>query len=452
MKKILLIGSGGREHAIAKAIKKSPQPNKLLCFAGNANPAIQELCATYHMGDLQNVKAIIDFAAAHHSCTHDAPDKIDFAIIGPEFLLASSIVDLLKQLNIPTVGPTQRLAQIETSKGFARDLLQNHAASFLPRYKRFTTINGVKNFLQLLGDDFVIKADGLMSGKGVKVSQEHLFGHNDAINYCNELLTKNYSLVIEEKFIGQEFSLLSFSDGKHLVHMPLVQDHKRAFVGDSGPNTGGMGSYSDVNHALPFLNEHDVAQAQLLNQITVDALAQKYGELYQGILYGGFMLTKDGVKLIEYNARFGDPEAINILALLQSDFIAICSAIVCGKLDQIKVAFTPQATVCKYLVPIGYPDHPQKNKPFDVTALANQDELYYAAVDAIDSKLYTTDSRTIAVLGIADNIIAAEKMAETVAQKITGSLFHRTDIGSAGLINKKIAQINQLCSKNYSLL
>jgi phosphoribosylamine--glycine ligase len=447
MKKILLIGSGAREHAIAKAIKKSPQPNTIICFANNANPAIQELCAAFHLGDLQNAAAIAAFAA-----TNNVPQCIDFAIIGSEIPLGAGIVDLLKQLNIPAIGPTQKLAQIETSKSFARDLLNDRAAAFLPKYKTFNAIEGIKEFLQILGNDFVVKADGLMGGKGVKISQEHLFNHEDALDYCRELLAKNCSLVIEEKLSGQEFSLLSFSDGLHLIHMPIVQDHKRAFVDDQGPNTGGMGSYSDANHSLPFLVADDVAQAQHLNQITVDALAQECGEPYQGVLYGGFMLTKNGVKLIEYNARFGDPEAINILALLQSDFIAICTAILNSELNRIMISFAAQATVCKYLVPSGYPNHSQKNESFAIANTVNPDELYYAAVNAVDGKLYTTSSRTLAVLGVADNILAAEKKAEATVQKITGQLFHRHDIGSAELINKKIQQINLLCNKNYSFL
>jgi phosphoribosylamine--glycine ligase len=447
MKKILLIGSGAREHAIARAIKKSQHTSSIICFANSSNTAIQSLCTTFHIGDLQDTQSIVDFAVINNNT-----QKIAFALIGSEAPLANGIVDRLKKLAIPTIGPTRKLAQIETSKGFARDLLKDYAANFLPRYQRFNAIKGVKEFLNLLQQDYVVKADGLMNGKGVKVSPEHLGDHKAALDYCKELLAKNCNFVIEEKFIGQEFSLLSFCDGKNLAHMPIVQDHKRAFDGDIGANTGGMGSYTDVNHRLPFLSEQDVAQAQLLNQITIDALTQKCGDSYKGILYGGFMLTKDGVKLIEYNARFGDPEAINLLALLQSDFVDICVAIIDGTLNPNAVSFARQATVCKYLVPNGYPDNPQKNALFDIDSHINQEALYYATINAIDNKLYTTSSRALAVLGVGDNICAAEKMAEEIMQKITGPLFHRSDIGNKLLINKKIHQINLLCNKNYPFL
>lgn len=421
MANILLIGSGAREHAIAKCIRANNY-SPLHVFGNNVNPGIQQLCNKYQVGDLNNINDIVQFARQNN---------IDFAIVGPEAPLELGVVDALKAQNIPAIGPTKQLAQIETSKGFARDLLTKYNIPASPKYRYFQNMDGVKEFLQELGADFVVKADGLMGGKGVKISGEHLFSHKDALNYCKEL----DSFVIEEKLIGQEFSLLSFSDGEHLAHMPAVQDHKRAFENDTGPNTGGMGSYSDANHLLPFLNEADIQQAQTINEATIKALNQEYGP-YKGILYGGFMLTPRGVKLIEFNARFGDPEAINLLALLETDLVKICEAIINGTLDQIEVKFAHKATVCKYAVPEGYPDNPIKNQEIIVP---NNEQIYYAAVNAENGKLYETGSRTIATLGIADNIPTAEAIAEHLIQQIKGPLFHRKDIGTATLINKKIA-------------
>jgi phosphoribosylamine--glycine ligase len=441
MIKILLVGSGAREHAIARAIKKSPQTSALFCFASNNNPGIMELCEDYYVGFWQEVENINRYAVKH---------KIDFAIIGNETPLALGLVDILKKNNIPAIGPTKLLAQIESSKGFARDLLKIPAPTFLPKYRIFENLNGAKEFLDELGEHFVVKADGLMSGKGVKVSQEHLFSQQEALEYCQELLNHDSNFVIEEKLIGQEFSLLSFSDGKHLIHMPVVQDHKRAFANDTGPNTGGMGSYSDANHSLPFLNEEDIKQAQQLNQITIKALAAKVNEPYKGILYGGFMLTKNGIKLIEYNARFGDPEAINILALLKGDFIEICQAIINGTLNKVAIDFVAQATVCKYLVPEGYPENPKTGTTIDISAVTELEKLYYASVNLHENKLLTTSSRAIAVLGIGDSIKSAEQEAETIIKQIKGKLLHRQDIGTAQLINQRIEQINSLCHTNYA--
>ena len=169
-----------------------------------------------------------------------------------------------------------------------------------------------------------------------------------------KIIQQDKTFLIEEKLIGQEFSLMSFSDGTHLAHMPVVQDHKRAFVGDTGPNTGGMGSYSDSNHSLPFLTDDDTQTAQAINQATIAALRDKFSEGYKGILYGGFMATKDGVKLIEYNARFGDPECMNVIAILESDFVELCQAIMSGNLTEDHASFVHKTTVCKYAVPEGY--------------------------------------------------------------------------------------------------
>jgi phosphoribosylamine--glycine ligase len=349
-------------------------------------------------------------------------------IIGPEAALAAGVVDELAAQNIPSIGPTKQLAKIETSKGFARNLLTKHDIFACPKYKIFNSLDGVKEFLQQL-NDYVIKADGLKGGKGVKISGEHLITEDDALNYCQQLIDENSAFVIEEKLVGQEFSLLSFTDGKHLLHMPPVRDYKRAFKNDTGPNTGGMGSYSLENHLLPFLNEKDLIAAQEFNTATINALHEEFNQPYKGILYGGYILTKNGVKLIEYNARFGDPEAINILALLQTDFIDICLAIINGTLDKIDAKFANQATVCKYLVPNGYPDNPAENQEIDISQIDNPEQLYFAAVNAKNNKTYTTRSRSLAVLGLADNVTTAEKIAENMANKIKGAVFHREDVG-----------------------
>jgi formyltetrahydrofolate-dependent phosphoribosylglycinamide formyltransferase len=443
MIKILLIGGGAREYAIARAIKKSPQTNALFCFASTHNPGIFKLSAQYKTGQLTQLEEIARFAKQH---------QIDFAIIGPEGPLALGLVDVFLQHGIDCIGPTQKLAQIETSKGFARNLLKRFNVSVSPRNKIFTSLEGTKEFLEALDHNFVVKADGLIGGKGVKIAGEQLHSVDDAVQFCEELLSKQHNIVIEEKLEGQEFSLLSFSDGKHLAHMPPVQDHKRAYENDTGPNTGGMGCYTDANHLLPFLSDDDISLAQQLNQIVITMLAQELRTPYKGILYGGFMRTKDGIKLLEYNARFGDPEAINLLALLETDFIMICQAIISGTLNTFPVQFVHKATVCKYLVPIGYPDHPEPDQKIEITTQNGEESLYYAAVNAKDDQLYTTTSRSIAVLEMADTIAQAEEKVESMMQKVKGSLFHRRDIGKTTSINEKILHMNRLCETNYPLL
>ncbi len=435
MLKILLIGSGAREHAIARAINASAKPHALFCFASSINPGIVPLCAGYLPGKLDDVAAI-----THYAQNHD----IDFAIVGPEAPLALGVVDQLAASGIKSIGPTQVLAQIETSKGFTRDLLSKYQVPGMPEYRRFEAFAPeVVDFLRQLEDQYVIKADGLMGGKGVKVAGVHLHDEAAAIEFCQSI---DGPFVVEEKLVGPEFSLIAFSDGEHLVHMPAVQDHKLAFVGDTGPNTGGMGSYSDVDHKLPFLRDEDIAEAMAINQATIDALRTELGVPYQGILYGGFMRTQSGVKLIEYNARFGDPEAINLLALLRTDFLAICEAMLSGNLDQCPIEFASQATVVKYLVPNGYPENPVKGQAVDLSAVERAHDLYFAAVDQQDSQVIMTGSRAIAVLGVGDTIAEAEQMAESLASRIKGPVFYRTDIGTAPLIAQRIQLVETFLS------
>ena len=313
-----------------------------------------------------------------------------------------------------------------------------------PLYKKFNSIVGVKEFLNELGDLYVVKFDGLAGGKGVKVAGEHLHSHEEAITYCESLIKNNGEFVIEEKFIGEEFSLMSFCDGTNIKHMPIVQDHKRAYEGDTGPNTGGMGTYSDSDHSLPFLNNSDIIDARAINVATVNALRDKFEEGYKGILYGGFMATSKGVKLIEYNARFGDPEAMNVLSLLESDFIEICNHIATGDLKSTDISFAKKATVCKYAVPKGYPDAPIKGQPIDVSKVNNPDSLFYASVDIYNGQLVQAGSRTVAVIGISDTIPEAQNIAEKEITLIGGPLFHRKDIGTSEAIQKRIDHMKSL--------
>ena len=434
---ILLIGSGAREHALARALKRSAQNPNLHCFGSSRNPGIMQLATTYEVGNVTDVTAIYDFSQKTNA---------RLAIIGPEGPLAAGVADVLWGKGIPCVGPRQGLARLETSKGFTRDLLTRHHISACPRFKLFAKLDGTKEFLKTLGDNYVVKYDGLMGGKGVKVAGDHLHSHEEAFAYCQELVASGGQFVIEEKLIGQEFSLMSFCDGNSLIHMPPVQDHKRAFANDTGPNTGGMGSYSDANHALPFLTSDDIQQAQKINEATVEALRAEFDEKYKGILYGGFMAEKEGVKLIEYNARFGDPEAMNLLALLETDFLEICLAMVSATLHQTKVTFSNKATVCKYAVPDGYPDASVKNQRINVSGVMNKDQLYYASVDERDDGLYEIGSRTIAVVGIADTLAEAEEQAQKEITRVKGPLFHREDIGTEKLIQQRVEHMKQVRS------
>ncbi len=433
--KLLVIGSGAREHAIIRALDKSPQKKQIFCLASNMNPGIANYCDELIIGNINDPGFVTEYAIETGAT---------LAIIGPESPLANGVADALWNSGIKTVGPKKNLAQIETSKAFTRDLLKEYHIPGGPLYKRFNSIVGVKEFLNKLGDLYVVKFDGLAGGKGVKVAGEHLHSHEEAIAHCESLIKNNSEFVIEEKFIGEEFSLMSFCDGTNIKHMPIVQDHKRAYEGDTGPNTGGMGTYSDSDHSLPFLNNSDIIDARAINVATVNALRDKFGEGYKGILYGGFIATSKGVKLIEYNARFGDPEAMNVLSLLESDFIEICKNITIGDLKSSDVSFAKKATVCKYAVPKGYPDKPVKGHPINVSNVNNLDLLFYASVDIHDGQLIQAGSRTIAVVGLADSISDAQAIAEKEIVLVDGPLFHRKDIGTDPIIQKRIDHMQSL--------
>jgi phosphoribosylamine-glycine ligase len=241
---------------------------------------------------------------------------------------------------------------------------------------------------------------------------------DDSLAFCRELVALGHPFVIEEKLEGEEFSYFCFCDGHVQASMPAVQDHKRAYDGDTGPNTGGMGTYSDADHKLPFLTADDLRQAQNINNLVAKALEEECGAPYQGILYGGFMVTKDGVKLIEYNARFGDPE---------------------GKLATCDIAFQHKASVCKYVVPEGYPDAPLKG---DAVMLPNElpkgVSVFLSAVDLRDGELVATGSRTVAFVGIADTLAEAEASCAQAVKQVPGRFFHRTDIGTAAAIARRV--------------
>ena len=436
---VLLIGNGAREHAIAEAVMKSKHQLRLFSFMKANNPGIASISEKISIGSYSDLKAVSAFAKG---------TSVDFAIVGPEDPLNSGVVDALKEMGIPAVGPTKSLARLETSKSFTRNLLRKYDIPGNPKFKIFTGMKGIKEFLSEL-DGIVVKPDGLTGGKGVMVQGDHFQTEEEALAYCEQVLTEHQSVTIDERLEGEEFSLQCLCDGKTVVATPPVQDHKRRFVGDKGPNTGGMGSYSCEDHSLPFMDKKDVAEGLAITQKVAEAIYKETGEYYKGVMYGGFMITRSGIKLLEYNARFGDPEAMNIFPILKTDFVDVCKAIIEGTLDRIKIEFEKKATVCKYVVPLGYglpKDHPHAKSTeakIEVGDVGSA-RLYYASVDKREDGLYMSTSRAIGVVGIADSLYKAEQIAEKAASQIKGPVDHRPDIGTEPLIEKRIRHMQQV--------
>ncbi len=431
MKKILLIGTGAREHCIAEALTRNGRA-EVFTYGKARNPGLVALSKDYHLGGLTDFESLAAYAREI---------KPDFAFIGPDDPIGDGVADLLLKQEIHSVAPLQTVARLESSKSFTRDLVEKYKIPGNPKFKVFYDMNGVAGWIKSLGGNFVVKADGLMGGKGVLVSGDHLHSEDEGVACAQNFIKQSGRVVIEEKLVGQEFSLMSFVDGTHVVDMPPVQDHKRAFVGDTGPNTGGMGTYSDANHLLPFLTPQDLADAHAITEKVAAALFQETGTRFKGIMYGGFMAVKDGVRLIEYNARFGDPEVMNVLPILKTDFVEVCEAIIAGTLDTIKIEFEKKATVCKYVVPEGYPDAPKSNQKIEVLPPgrdADAARMYYSSVDERADGLYLSSSRAVAFVGIADDLVHAEQIAEAACARVKGPVFHREDVGTGALIQKRV--------------
>lgn len=438
--KVLLITSAARGHALADALSRSPQKPDIISICSARNPGIAKLSSEQHRMDIMSFGKILDVAKRA---------KPDFAIIGPEDPIGGGLVDELELIGIPSVAPKKSLAQIESSKGFTRDLLKKYGIDASPIFKVFGLgeLKELNTFIeQDLGGEYVVKYDALKGGKGVKLSGEHLKSVDEGVQYAKECIEECGKVVIEEKLVGSEFSLISFVSGSLVVDTPAVQDHKRAYEGDIGPNTGGMGTYSNADHSLPFLESSDIKRAKEINRLTAEALQKECGEPYKGILYGGFIATKRGVQLIEYNCRFGDPEALNILPLLSSDFVTICQAIIDGNLSEELVTFEKKATVCKYITPESYPEaKDQRGEVVKFPEMPENARIFYGDISEDEQGvLHLGGSRTAGIVGMGETIAEAEKVAQKLCESVEGPVRFRKDIGTEGLVQKRVELINEL--------
>jgi len=426
--KILVVGGGGREHAIARALSRNSETT-LFSVMTKKNPGIAAIARKVCIASETDVSRVVAFA--HESGSENA-------FIGPEAPLEAGIVDHLEAAGVACIGPTRAAARLETDKAFCRELMAEHRIAGCPAYRIYHDAAEAITFIREHDGDLAVKPIGLTGGKGVRIMGEQI-DRAGAIAYVKQIKGE---VVLEERLRGEEFTLQAFVDGKTLVPMPLVQDHKRAFEGDTGPNTGGMGSYSMPDHSLPFVTAKDYEQAIAIMKSVV-AVMGRTGTPYKGILYGQFMNTAEGPKVIEFNARFGDPEAMNVLTLLSSDLSDIVPRITEGSLSRGQVSFEWKATVCKYLVPAGYPDSPHKGDLLTVKDPAPA-TLYYANVEERDGQFYTLSSRTLAFVGTGKTLDEAEQAAETAASAVTGKVRHRRDIGTQALLSQRIAHMKEL--------
>ena len=403
---VLVLGSGGREHALAWAIAKSPRLDSLLVAPGNGGTAT---IAKNVPLDMNDADAVIGFARS---------ENIDLVVVGPEAPLVAGVADAIRTAGIAVFGPGAQGARLEGSKSFSKEFMLAHG---LPtaRYKKCTSQDEAMDYLHEVGAPIVVKADGLAAGKGVVVAED-MEEAEEAVRDCfaGDFGEAGSVVVIEEMLEGPECSMLAFlSEGKALA-MPCAQDHKRAFDGDLGPNTGGMGVYSPVPCVTPELE----AAMQEIMQNAAAATAKEFDDAYTGVLYGGFMLTAEGPKLLEFNARFGDPETQVIMPRLESDALEAFYMVATGKLDALDLRWTDQVAVCVVLASDGYPGSYEKGKV--ILGIEEAEELdgvtVFHAGTAFnqDDELVTNGGRVLNVVALADTFEDARELAYEACDKI----------------------------------
>jgi phosphoribosylamine--glycine ligase len=438
---VLVVGGGAREHAICDAVARAENAS-LYSVMSNGNPGIERLALEYLLEKETQVDRVVDYALKK---------RIDFALIGPEAPLEAGLVDALSQQGVNACAPTKNAARIETDKEWMRNLLTKYHVRGQLLHKSFTDPAEAEDFIEKLDAQVAIKPIGLTGGKGVHVAGDHFHGSKEAVAYVYEVISQKIGgaakVLIEEKAIGEEFTLQGFTDGAHLAPLPAVQDHKRLLPDDKGPNTGGMGSYSCGNGLLPFLTRQEYNEGVAILTSIIHAL-KKEGCTYVGPIYGQFILTPEGVKVIEVNARFGDPEAMNVLPLLQTDFMELCAAMLEGTLSKKDIQMDQRATVCKYVVPEGYGVKSRVGERIEVDEQAIRKagaRLFYASVNKKDKSIVTGSSRSLAVVGIAQELAEAERICEQGLRFVKGEhIFIRHDIGTKTLLDKRVNHMKEL--------
>lgn len=436
MIKVLIIGGGAREDAVCR--KLAHEGAEIYSALPNLNPSILSVSKDKLIVRETDSKSIASYAEEKN---------VDLVFVGPDPALATDLVDTLLDRGVRVASPTRRAAEIETSKAFMRDLVEKHSIAGQIEHRLFSSVSDLPSYISEL-KDYAVKPLGLTGGKGVKVKGDHFSTDSEGIRIAEEIIRKDGSVLIERKVVGEEFSLQAFADGKKLSFMPVAQDYKRAFDGDIGPNTGGMGSITDMDHGLPFISEGTVSKSKDIMNNILNAMRSENRE-FHGILYGQFMETADGPKIIEINSRFADPEGINALFLMEDPLLDTLFQISEGTLSG-NCRFSRKATVLKYVVPPGYGSEPETVElHIDPEIGRTGSEVFYASVSGTLTDVRTTKSRALAVISSAENIPDASDKTDKAIQKISGRFHFRKDIGKTESIERKIKKMDQIRSGSF---
>ena len=421
--KILVIGGGGREHAIIKALKKNPAVEELFALPGNGGMEGEATCVNIGAKD---IPAIVAFAKEH---------AIDFAVVAPDDPLVLGCVDALQEIGVPCFGPEAKAAIIEGSKAFSKDLMKKYGIP-TANYETFTELDAALSYLDTQTAPIVVKASGLALGKGVIIAGTIA----DAKTAATEMMAEGKfgesgkCIVIEEFLTGPEVSVLAFTDGETMVPMVSSMDHKRALDNDEGLNTGGMGTVAPN----PYYTD-EVAQ-RCMEEIFLPTMRAMNSEnrTFRGCLYFGLMITPDGPKVIEYNCRFGDPETQVVLPLLETDLLTIMQAVSEGRLKDVDVKFRKEHACCVVLASKGYPQSYEKGFEMTLPETASDEEIYIAGAKRDGDRLLTNGGRVLGAVARAETLPAAIEKAYALAEKIHfDNAYYRKDIGQRALKAEK---------------
>ncbi|MEX3957124.1 phosphoribosylamine--glycine ligase [Trinickia sp. EG282A] len=422
--KLLVVGSGGREHALAWKLAQSPRVQVVYVAPGNGGTAQDERLRNVAITDLE---ALADFAEK---------EQIALTVVGPEAPLAAGIVNLFRQRGLKIFGPTKEAAQLESSKDFAKAFMKRHGIP-TAEYETFSDAASAHAYLEAKGAPIVIKADGLAAGKGVVVAAtlEDAHAAVDMMLADNKLGDAGARVVIEEFLEGEEASFIVMVDGKHVLALASSQDHKRLLDGDAGPNTGGMGAYSPAPIVTPQLH------ARVMREIILPTVRgmEKEGIRYTGFLYAGLMIDAEGnPKTLEFNCRMGDPETQPIMARLKGDFSKVLEQAIAGMLDTVELTWDRRTALGVVLAAHGYPDAPRKGDRInDIPAETEHAVTFHAGTALVDGKLITSGGRVLCVVGLHDSVRGAQSAAyEAINQISFDGMQYRRDIGYRALNRK----------------
>jgi len=436
--KVLVVGSWAKAQITIENLRIRNLNIRIFAYMSIKNPAIISLVNGYKIGDFNAVNDIVGYAKKQ---------DIDLVIVTTAEPLSFGLVDALEKKKIKTFGPRKQAARLESDKAFMRELMRKYEIDVVPQFQVFDNAGDAIRYAKELGWNVAVKPVGLTEGLGVKVFGDQLKTKEDATKYIHQIFNErgDSKVLIEEKLMGEEFTIQCLINGNHIIPTPAVQDFKKLLPGEKGPNTASMGSYSAANHLLPFMRQEDYIKALDIMMKTLNAFHEETGEICRGFLYGQFMITKDGIKLIEYNFRPGDPEWMNTLSVLKNNILDVITKLLSG--GAVSLQFEDKATVCKYIVPRNYP-----KKLYETLDVSFKEEeiktegvnIYYSCGIDNEGRLNIGSERGIAFIAKDDTIFDANEKIEKAISLVKGNFYHRSDIGAKEMIESKITHVGRL--------